>query len=245
MGGMENNAQDEKDSGGLRKLTREERLEVKLSTYSIEERDIVRNIDRAEEKWRRRVKLARVALVSEKKGQTKTMSRPERSTLESQTALEEGRPTINWRWGICMIAILVLGGLTMINHGKSPNIPPTQHQSVEAARTTVTGDEEATISIEAVGKHHPKPQRSTGKKKGYLATVGRVLANQEKPQGEAPVETTPGPVGTYPQRNKEMSTEPESNLQDPIFTYGLHAASARGPVLKVETHTGTITPPQN
>ena len=64
MGATEGHAQEDEDSENLNKQTRIEKLTTKLSTYPTEEQ----HLDHAEASWRKRWKIAREALTTEKKG---------------------------------------------------------------------------------------------------------------------------------------------------------------------------------
>ena len=100
------------------------------------------------------------------------------------------------KWGMCMVAIIVLGGLIMRNSDKCSGTPPFQDRKEETTKPYKKEGEETSPNLEPVGNDHSKYMRGwrdpwllkakcgkapTGKTQGHAANVGTVGKNYSKP----------------------------------------------------------------
>jgi hypothetical protein len=108
-------AHENGDSGGLNERTKIERPTAKWSTCSAEEQHTIQK----KALWRKRWKVCREGLRKERERRAESpgkLQSAERIPSQHQSYPDPRR--LNLKWSVCMAAIMVLGGLAMLNSGK-------------------------------------------------------------------------------------------------------------------------------
>ena len=173
-------AHEKKDSESLNDKTKKEMLTERWATYSVEEQHTIQK----EALWRKRWKVCREGLMRERERRAET-SENLRSTeqIPSQHKSYPDHRRLNLKWSMCMAAIMVLGGLAMLNSEQYNDTQIVRDQDEELAVFHTIERESTTTNLEPVGKNHTKPLR--GWKSSWILKA-RPTRQESYRKGEIP-----------------------------------------------------------
>jgi len=212
---------EKKVSENLNDRTKIDELTERWETYSVEERYTIQK----EIQWRKRWKASHEGLMKNREESSEEESDSTRPAPRKELPTYSRKP--NMKWSMCMMAIMVLGGLAMLN-GNQDNVSKTDERSVTP---TMKGTIKTTCS-EPMERKHPKtlrgwgvfwPQQRSKPLKNPFVAQGSV-GTQSKLMNPVGMQ---GSVGTHSKLIRQPETDTETEFLDGQLQYAPQAVEAK------------------